>query len=238
MYSDFVPEIRANIHDDGTYAVIDSYYFDSKIWIFNGGNHDLYRDVLSGVWVAVETNYTNVTDDGEGERILKQVEVDQDKFQELSIEASRVRSVLGSMGELMMIDIINNGVGAPTADPATDREYLVGLKYNYNGGDSFFEWQVLEGVRTVSITATYTATETHGRWLFMVDTSGGNVTINFPAASTIKSEITIMKYSADGSTVTINPNGSETIDFNATATLGTRGQKLTIISDGTNLIST
>jgi len=238
VYSDFRNSIRADVHDDGTYSVIDSYFFDSKYWIFNGGTHDLTQDTFSGEWLAILASYTNVNNNGEGEKIQNTEDYIFDRLNRLGDEIGSIRQFIGQLSPQLQTDIINFGEGAPTADPATDREYLVGLKYNYNGGDSFFEWQVLEGVRTVSITATYTATETHGRWLFMVDTSGGNVTINFPAASTIKSEITIMKYTADGSTVTINPNGSETIDFNATATLGTRGQKLTIISDGTNLIST
>ena len=239
MYSDFVPEIRANIHDDGTYAVIDSYYFDSKIWIFNGGNHDLYRDFISGVWVAVETNYTNVTDDGEGERILKQVEVDQDKFQELNIEASRVRSVLGSMGELMMIDIINNGESAPTSDPATDKEYVVGLKYNYNSGEPYFTWKVREytspsgfAPEVTVVTSNTTISQTSGFVIYDASSGSGNITLAAPTA-VANTAVYVIKNSGASNSVIFDCAGSETIDGAGTFTIPA-GDSITVYSDGSN----
>lgn len=65
-----------------------------------------------------------------------------------------------------------------------------------------------------------TSTEVH------VDTSGGNVIINMPAASSVrKVRYVVKKTTADANTVTVTRAGADTIDGAATAVLlgGTRG---------------
>lgn len=76
----------------------------------------------------------------------------------------------------------------------------------------------------------YTATSTDYT-LFV----SGNTTITLPAASSNAGRIyNIKKIDAAGTTVTIDPNASETIDGAGTATITTQYQSITIQCDGSN----
>lgn len=67
----------------------------------------------------------------------------------------------------------------------------------------------------------------------LYDASGGNSTVNLPAASA-NAQITIKKTDATANTVTIDGNGAETIDGGLTAVLTTQYESITLISDGSN----
>lgn len=70
----------------------------------------------------------------------------------------------------------------------------------------------------------------------LVDASGGAFTVNLLAAATAMAgfTITIKKVDTSANTVTIDGNGSETIDGALTYVIGGIYQDVTLISDGTN----
>ena len=73
----------------------------------------------------------------------------------------------------------------------------------------------------------------------LVDTSGGAITINLPAAASSNGRIlTIKKTSNDFTACTIDGNASETIDGSTTTTINTRYESITIICNGSNWFTT
>lgn len=73
-----------------------------------------------------------------------------------------------------------------------------------------------------------------GGTLFVCDSSGGSFTITLPpAGSWVGRVITVKQISATG-TVTVDGDGSETIDGSADFPLATQYDSVTVISDGSN----
>jgi hypothetical protein len=82
-------------------------------------------------------------------------------------------------------------------------------------------------------TANYTATASDK--LILCDTSGGAFTITLPTAVGISgTTLFIKKTSSDFSLLTIEPDGSETIDGHGNRNLATQNETIEIVSDGTN----
>lgn len=70
--------------------------------------------------------------------------------------------------------------------------------------------------------------------VLLVDASGGGVTLTLPAAASAKnSDVTIKKTDTTGNAVTIDGNGSETIDGGLTAVIVTPYVALRLYCDGT-----
>lgn len=84
----------------------------------------------------------------------------------------------------------------------------------------------------VAKTATYTVVATDT--IIFTDTSAGAFTINLPAAATVAGMMVTFKQIGTGTNVcTIDPDGSELIDFASTNTsLNAQGDAITIMSDG------
>lgn len=90
-----------------------------------------------------------------------------------------------------------------------------------------------EGV--ASKTAAYTATATDHTVL--CDASGGAFTVTLPKAATNKGKVLVVKkIDAGVNAVTIDGNGSETIEGAATVALSARWASRTVQSDGSNWI--
>ncbi len=89
---------------------------------------------------------------------------------------------------------------------------------------------------TVSKTANYTIAETDRDKLVRVDATGGAVTIALLAAATAGDgfQVAIKKTDSSGNAVTLDGNGSETIDGATTLALSAQYQVAILISDGTN----
>jgi hypothetical protein len=80
-----------------------------------------------------------------------------------------------------------------------------------------------------SVDATLTATS----YLVKSDATAGPVTVNLPsAASSVNRVINIKKVDASANTVTVDGNGTETIDGGLTAVLTIQWESITLISDG------
>ena len=81
-------------------------------------------------------------------------------------------------------------------------------------------------------TADYTPTEYDHMIVF--DTAAGNLNCNLPPAATYgRGKLYIIKAIDGGTTMTIEGNGSETIDGDANVVLGAgSGASLTVVSDG------
>lgn len=82
-------------------------------------------------------------------------------------------------------------------------------------------------------TALYTETATSGEIILLCNTSGGTFTITLATAVSNTSKVTIKKI-AGSSVVTIDANGTQTIDGGLTATLNRIYESITLVSDGSN----
>ena len=84
-----------------------------------------------------------------------------------------------------------------------------------------------------SKTATFTASLAEHS--YVCDASGGAFTANLPTAvGCAGKEFVIKKIDSSANVVTIDPNGSETINGNATTALDNQNESATLYSDGTN----
>lgn len=102
------------------------------------------------------------------------------------------------------------------------------------GGD-YDTWASLleQDPAVASKTAAYTATALDD--LILCDATSGAFTVTLPkAADNNGKELTVKKTDASANAVTLDGNGSETIDGAATVALSSRYASRTIRSDGTN----
>lgn len=95
--------------------------------------------------------------------------------------------------------------------------------------------QYVDNVPQGNVTG-YTGTDTLGAGVRLAKLSGASFTFSLPAAASNTSRVVTIWHNGTSLTqvYTIDPNGAETIDGTATFLLYTTGERLTIISDGTN----
>lgn len=85
--------------------------------------------------------------------------------------------------------------------------------------------------------ATYTLTTADGRVMILADSSSNAITINLPVASENSGRIVNIKDkggNAGTNNITIDPNGSETIDGGATVAISSNYGSMTVLCDGAN----
>jgi hypothetical protein len=87
------------------------------------------------------------------------------------------------------------------------------------------------GLNYIARTANYTLLDIDD----VVDVTSGSITLSLPKANLLNGKRYILKNSGAGS-VTVDPDGSETINGSATATIAA-GASLEIISNNSNWIS-
>lgn len=85
-----------------------------------------------------------------------------------------------------------------------------------------------------SVSASATVNLTYPRTLYKVDTSGGNVTMTLPPARTAVGMRVEFKKMSAANTLTVDANGSETIDGSATLAWTTQYVGRSMVSDGTS----
>lgn len=113
----------------------------------------------------------------------------------------------------------------PTAVPSQTKQFMVS---DASGNLAF---QYLEP--TTAKTANYTATGVEG--VILCDATAGAFTITLPAAASFANKtFYIKKTDAGFNAVTIDANGTETIDGALTTALSTQYESIRIVSDGTN----
>lgn len=128
------------------------------------------------------------------------------------------------------------GPSVPESDilplPHTPEEVLLynALKEYMLRNNDFLQFMIQLPVNTVTTTYTVTA----GDYTVLGDTTGGGFTITLPPASPNKGRIFIIKKTVAANTLTIDGDGSETIDGLATQALTTQYDSITVHSDGSN----
>ena len=86
-----------------------------------------------------------------------------------------------------------------------------------------------------SVMANYTATASDR--VILCDATGNSITVSLPSASGITGRVyTIKRIDSSANTVTIDPDGSETIDGASTYSLSSQWDFVTIVSDGSNWV--
>ena len=87
-------------------------------------------------------------------------------------------------------------------------------------------------VSVTTKTGDYTATDTD--FIILCDASGGSFTITLPTAVGRKGrQFIIKKIDSSGNTVTIDGDGSETIDESTTVVISIQNESKTVAADGT-----
>lgn len=89
---------------------------------------------------------------------------------------------------------------------------------------------------TVAVNTTpYAVVPITGWYMYLVDATAGNITINFPTAVGNNAVYTVKKVDASANTVILTPNGAETIDGLATQTIRFQNTSVDIYSNNANL---
>ena len=83
-----------------------------------------------------------------------------------------------------------------------------------------------------TVTSNLTINETTGTLLYLLDSTGGAITLTLPTAVDNTAVMTLKKISSDGNNITIDGNGTETIDGATTKILAVQYQSYTIAASG------
>lgn len=105
----------------------------------------------------------------------------------------------------------------------------------YKKNDAGTEVQLDPSVANSAVTsktANYTATTSDD--VILCNTSGGAFTITLPAAASSTGKRFIIKLTTAGNILTVDGDGAETIDGSLTKQMGTAGDFIDIVSDGSN----
>lgn len=81
----------------------------------------------------------------------------------------------------------------------------------------------------------YAPTTTAGVLVILCDCTSGNIEIDMPTAVGNKALFRVKKTDSSANTVTIDPNGAQTIDGGSTAVMTSENEAIDIISDNANL---
>jgi hypothetical protein len=120
-----------------------------------------------------------------------------------------------------------------------DKMYLFGKEVDlsgHSGGVVYDGTKYISAGGVTSISSTTSITHIAGEHFYLVSTSGGAVTMNLPTAVGNVAIFNFVKVTGDGSVVTIDGSGSQTINGSATKALGSQYAKVRIVSNGSNWI--
>lgn len=92
-------------------------------------------------------------------------------------------------------------------------------------------YQVSRNLEVVSQSSAYSAY--YGE-IVLVNASGGNVQITLPPPTQGAAPVTVKKIDSSTNAVLVYHNGTESIDGNASISIGTQYEAITVTSDGTN----
>ena len=84
-------------------------------------------------------------------------------------------------------------------------------------------------------TTPYNIVPITGVYVYLVDATGGNITMNFPTAVGNTALYTIKKVDGSANTVILDPSGAQTLDGLATQTIRFQNTSVDIYSDNANL---
>lgn len=88
----------------------------------------------------------------------------------------------------------------------------------------------------VNVTTTpYTVTPITGNYIYLVDATAGNITMNFPSAVGNNAIYTVKKIDSSANTVTLDASGTETIDGQLTQTIRFKNTSVDLFSNNSNL---
>lgn len=131
-----------------------------------------------------------------------------------------------------------DGSGAETIDGATTyvldvQGQAVMLVSDGSNWRVFASFNTTPRLEVVTKTTTYTALVQDD--VIKADTSGGAWTLTLPDATTCRGKVLyIKKVSSDANSLTIDPNGSQTIDGMTTRVLIVQYDFMAVVSDGSN----
>ncbi len=143
-----------------------------------------------------------------------------------------------------MIQVINKqgsikGVGATGV--AGDSAYQVWLDDGNVGTITDFLNSLIgpvgpSGAYTIvnQTAATYNVVATSATLVILCDTTSNAITINLPTAIGNTATIVVKKINLGSNAVTVNADGSETIDDGLTAVINVQYVSISLVSDGTN----
>jgi hypothetical protein len=148
-------------------------------------------------------------------------------------------------GNAFMFSVHNSSSGAVTIDPDGSETVNGAASLVLAAGESTLlicdgtDWQALfiaQNPGTEDKTSSFSIGTGERGKSFNVNSSSGAVTVTLPAAATVSDgfDVTIKKTDSSGNAVTIDPNGSETIDGASTLDISNENEAFIIYTDGSN----
>lgn len=126
------------------------------------------------------------------------------------------------------------GAGYPVEETGTLAENtIIGNRFQGGPAKLLIGGTTLLNNQTIKTTTLVGFTLSENNRTLLVDASGGAKAPNLPlAADSVNVVYTIKKIDASGNTVTVTPNGAETIDGAATVVLAAQWERVTVQCDG------
>lgn len=132
----------------------------------------------------------------------------------------------------------NYSFNLPLVNDATDQDLWGGyLNANWSSIDTLLF--TATNLQTSAKTGAYTVTTSDRNKLITGDATSAGFTITLPAAATAGDgfKVSFKKIDSSANAVTIDGDGSETIDGATTYVLSTQYQSVTVVSDGSNWLT-
>jgi hypothetical protein len=218
----------------GTVTAVDG-SFSGNLVSEAGGTYKLYNlgtegdtdtEYLETSW---SSNYAMIQNKATGAGVARGIKLMTDSATDgLEINNGSMQFFVSNDAKMQ---VLGNGVNTVNLNPKSTNTYSLGSSAN--------RWQtavtngLAVGVQTVNI-PTATALNA-GRGVTLCDCTTTPITVPMPAAATLTGQMLwIKKIDSTSNAVTIDGNGSETIDGAASITLTSQYQSITLVSDGTN----
>ena len=115
--------------DAGTYSKIKTLFFDSSIWVFNGGKFNALYEKWDCEWLRIAHDVDDVLVEDE-EDYENYKNAGGDALVRLIKQTEETRESINNIFDAIPFRALRDSIGAPTTDPATATDYTLKLRFD------------------------------------------------------------------------------------------------------------
>ena len=219
--------LQGTFHDAGNYLRVKSIYFDTDVYLWQGGKFYAQSCRYEGEWIKIASDYANIFTGGEDD----QDEIDfnsqsDEALRRLTQQTEDLRESIDNVFDALPYHIGEISPGAPTSDPTIDTTFDV--KVYFDQSDSLLKWDLQEEGKVTTITA---ATYNAGGYteLYLCDTTAHGITVTLPSAADYKGRRYIFKKTKASHSLAIQ---ATSIDDGSEISMNNKNEAITVMSDG------
>jgi hypothetical protein len=148
----------------------------------------------------------------------------------------RIVALVRQLAERLNSGITNAELADMAAGTIKGRRGSTGAAEDLTAGQAY---EILGATATVSSSGTTTLDGTHNGKTLFVDATAGNITLALTANGSLPANwlARLVRVDAGANTITVDPDGSETVDGRTTARLISQYDAATIVKQGSNFVT-